>query len=201
VALAADQRLGPPVEVVPDAGVEAEQLADHHQGHVHRQPVDEVDLAGGLRAFSLFPEERAKLVADPTLIDSAVEEIIRWTSPVLNFVRTVTAPITLGGVDLVPGDRVLMLYQSANRDEAVFDDPDRLRIDRAPNPHVAFGFGPHFCLGASLARMEVKVVFEELFRRLPDIALVDPDALPERHASSFVAAVKTMPARFTPVRR
>jgi cytochrome P450 family 142 subfamily A polypeptide 1 len=156
-------------------------------------------IAGGLRAFSQFPAERDRLVADPSLIDGAVEEVLRWTSPVLNFTRTVTGPVTLGDVELAAGDRVLLLYQSANRDEAVFDDPDTFRIDRDPNPHVAFGFGTHFCMGANLARMEIKVVFEELFRRLPDIALVDPDGPVDRSPSAFVAGIHHMPATFTPV--
>ncbi len=156
-------------------------------------------IAGGLRAFSLFPGERDRLVADPSLIDGAVEEVLRWTSPVLNFTRAVVAPVTLGGVDLAEGDRVLLLYQSANRDEDVFDDPDTFRIDRDPNPHVAFGFGTHYCMGANLARMEIKVVFEELFRRLPDIAAVDPAGPVDRSASAFVAGIHRMPATFTPV--
>lgn len=155
-------------------------------------------IAGGLRAFSQFPSERDKLVADPTMIDLAVEEILRWTSPVLNFTRTVTSTINLGGTELHQGDRVLLLYQAANRDPRVFEDPETFRIDRDPNPHVAFGFGPHFCMGANLARMEIKVVFEELFRRLPDIAVVDPDRLPDRTPSAFVAGLLHMPARFTP---
>src|SRR6185295_12739317 len=117
-------------------------------------------ISGGLRAFSLFPDQQQKLIAEPGLIDSAVDEIIRWSSPVISFIRTVTRDHTLHDVDLKAGDRVLLLYQSANRDESVFDGPDELRIDRSPNPHVAFGFGPHFCLGANLARLEVKVVFE-----------------------------------------
>ncbi|WP_157963565.1 cytochrome P450 [Actinocorallia populi] len=156
-------------------------------------------IAGGLRAFTLFPEQRELLRTNPELIDSAVDEIVRWTSPVLNFLRTVTAPITLSGVDLKPGDRVLLLYQSANRDEEAFDKPDEFRIDRSPNPHVGFGIGTHYCMGANLARMEIKVVFEELFRRLPDIEVSDPDALPKRNPSAFVAAIQSMPARFTPV--
>ena len=156
-------------------------------------------IAGGLRAFSQFPDQRDKLLADPSLIDSAVEEILRWTTPVLNFTRTVTGPVTLAGTELSEGDQVLLLYQSANRDDRVFDAPEEFRIDRDPNPHVAFGFGPHFCMGANLARMEIKVVFEELFRRLPDIAVVDPDRLPDRVPSAFVAGLKHMPARFTPV--
>jgi cholest-4-en-3-one 26-monooxygenase len=158
-------------------------------------------IAGGLRAFTLFPSQRRILRERPDLIDSAVEEIVRWTSPVLNFVRTVTAPVTLAGEHLQPGDRVLLLYQSANRDEAVFEQPDEFRIDRSPNPHLAFGIGAHYCLGANLARMEIRVVFEELFRRLPDIAVTDPVATPERHPSSFVAALQAMPAHFTPIGR
>jgi len=156
-------------------------------------------IAGGLRAFSQFPAERNKLLTDPSRMDSAVEEILRWTSPVLNFTRTVTSTVTLDGTELHEGDRVLLLYAAANRDPRVFDDPESFRIDRDPNPHVAFGFGPHFCMGANLARMEIKVVFEELFRRLPDIEVLNPDELPDRSPSAFVAALKHMPARFTPV--
>jgi cytochrome P450 family 142 subfamily A polypeptide 1 len=156
-------------------------------------------IAGGMRAFTQFPTERDRLLAAPDLIDAAVEEILRFTTPVLNFTRTCVTPVTLAGVDLKVGDRVLLLYQSANRDAAVFDDPDMFRIDRDPNPHLAFGFGPHYCMGANLARMEIKVVFQELFRRLPDIAVTDPDALPERTASAFVAGIHHLPAHFTPV--
>lgn len=156
-------------------------------------------IAGGLRAFSQFPEQRELLAVNPDLIDSAVEEILRWTSPVLNFTRTVTGPVELGGVQLDKGDRVLLLYPSANRDESVFEAADEFRIDRDPNPHLALGFGPHFCMGANLARMEIKVVFQELFRRLPDISVVDPHGPLVRSPSAFVAAIHSMPARFTPV--
>jgi cytochrome P450 family 142 subfamily A polypeptide 1 len=156
-------------------------------------------IAGGLRGFSLFPAEREKLLAQPELIDLAVEEILRFTSPVLNFVRTVTEPHELAGVHLDAGDRVLLLYQSANRDDRAFDDPDTFRIDRDPNPHLAFGFGPHYCMGANLARAEIKVVFEELFRRLPDIAVTDPYAAPERAQATLVLGMHHLPATFTPV--
>ena len=157
-------------------------------------------IAGGLRAFSQFPAERDRLIAQPELIDRAVEEILRWTTPVFNFMRTVTEPTSMHGTELAIGDRVLLLYQSANRDPRAFDDADSFRIDRDPNPHLAFGFGPHFCLGSSLARMEIKVVFQELFRRLPDIEVIDPDSLPARAPSAFVAGLQRLPARFTPVR-
>ena len=125
-------------------------------------------ISGGLAAFSRFPEERDRLIANPELIDTAVEEIVRYVSPVLSFSRTVTEDHDLCGQSLKEGDKVLMLYQSANRDASVFADPDTFRIDRNPNPHLAFGFGPHYCLGANLARLEIKIVFEELFSRRRD---------------------------------
>ena len=111
---------------------------------------------------------------------------MRFTSPVISFIRTVTRDHTLHGVDLKEGDRVLLLYQSANRDETVFDAPDEFRVDRDPNQHLGFGFGPHFCLGANLARLELKVVFQELLRRLPGIRLADPAAPITRGDSSLV---------------
>ncbi|HEY8526640.1 MAG TPA: cytochrome P450 [Acidimicrobiales bacterium] len=154
-------------------------------------------LTGGLLAFTRFPEEREKLLDHPELIDSAVEEIVRYVSPVLSFMRTVTRDHTYKGVDFKAGDRVFMLYQSANRDEDVFDEPDQFRIDRDPNPHVAFGIGTHYCLGANLARAEIKVVFEELFKRLRDIRAADPDTL-TRGDSTLVLALEHLPAIFTP---
>jgi cytochrome P450 len=153
-------------------------------------------LSGGLLALSLFPEQKAKMVAnidDEHFMDLAADEIIRYVSPVLAFLRTVTEAHTYQGVDFVEGDRVLLLYQSANRDEDVFENPDELILDRDPNPHLAFGIGPHFCLGANLARMEVKTVFQELFRRLPDITV--PDDVPlNRGRSSLVLSLAHLPA-------
>jgi cytochrome P450 len=111
--------------------------------------------------------------------------------------RTVTADHRYKGVDLRAGDRVFMLYQSANRDEAVFEDADTFRIDRDPNPHLGFGIGTHFCLGANLARNELKVVFEELFARLGDIHVKDPAEL-TRSDSTLVLAIDRLPAVFTP---
>ncbi len=156
-------------------------------------------ISGGLLALSLFPEERARLVDnldDDAFVDMAVDELIRYVSPVMGFIRTVTHDHNYRGVDFTEGDRVLLLYQSANRDENVFDRPDELILDRDPNPHLAFGIGPHYCLGANLARMEVKTVFQELLGRLPDITV--PDAVPlERGDSSLVLALQHLPARFT----
>ena len=154
-------------------------------------------ISGGLRAFSLFPGEKEKLLARPELIDLACDEIVRFVSPVLSFMRTVTADHTYQGVDLREGDRVFMLYQSANRDAEVFDEPDVFRIDRDPNPHLGFGIGTHYCLGANLARNELKVVFEELFARLGDIRVKDPAEL-TRSDSTLVLAIDRLPAVFTP---
>ncbi len=162
-------------------------------------------ISGGLLALSRFPDEHARLVQnidDDAFVDLAVDELIRYVSPVLSFTRTVTEDHVYEGEDftqeLKAGDRILMLYQSANRDERVFDDPDVLKLDRDPNPHVAFGIGTHYCLGANLARMEVKVVFEELLRHLPDLRVAD-GATAERGESSLVLALAHLPAVFTPV--
>jgi cholest-4-en-3-one 26-monooxygenase len=154
-------------------------------------------LTGGLMALSRFPEQRQRLVDEPDLMDTAVDEIVRYVSPVLSFCRTVTEDHTHDGTQLRAGQKVLMLYQSANRDEDVFDDPDELRLDRDPNPHVAFGIGTHYCLGANLARAEIRVVFEELFRRLSDIRVADGAPL-DRGDSSLVLALQHLPAVFTP---
>jgi cytochrome P450 family 142 subfamily A polypeptide 1 len=156
-------------------------------------------ISGGMLALSLFPEQKAKMIAnidDDAFMDKAVDELIRYVSPVLGFIRTVTHDHTYKGVDFKEGDRVLMLYQSANRDEDVFDRPDELILDREANPHLAFGIGPHFCLGANLARNEVKTVFQELLRRLPDITV--PDGVPlQRGASSLVLALQHLKTEFT----
>jgi cholest-4-en-3-one 26-monooxygenase len=155
-------------------------------------------ITGGLLAFSRFPDEREKLIAHPELIDSAVEEIVRYVSPVLSFIRTVAEDHEYKGVRFADGDRILMLYQSANRDERVFDDPDRFRIDRNPNPHLGFGIGTHYCLGANLARAEIHVAFDEMFRRLRDIRAANPDQVPDRMRSTLVLGIEQLPAVFTP---
>ncbi len=157
-------------------------------------------LTGGLHALSRFPEQKQRVIDDPGLWDTAVDELIRYVSPVLTFSRTVTKDHTYKGVDFKAGDKVFMLYQSANRDETVFEAPDELRVDRNPNPHLAFGIGTHYCMGANLARAEVRVVFEELFKRLSDIH-VPAHATPERGPSSLVLSLEHLPATFTPESR
>jgi cytochrome P450 family 142 subfamily A polypeptide 1 len=155
-------------------------------------------LTGGMLAFSLFPDQKERLLAEPALIDTAVEEIVRYVTPVLTFNRTVTETHRYKGETLREGQKVLMLYGSANRDEDVFDEPDQFRIDRDPNPHLGFGIGTHFCLGANLARAEVKTVFSELFGRLRDIEIT-PGAPLVRGDSTLVLALQHLPATYTPV--
>jgi cytochrome P450 family 142 subfamily A polypeptide 1 len=127
----------------------------------------------------------------------AVEEMIRWASPVQAMGRTVTRDVTFQGHELKEGDQLALFYPSGNRDEDVFDDPQRFDVTRSPNPHIAFGFGTHFCLGASLARLESRVMFRELLRRLPDIRLA-PGATLHRRPSNFVSGLEGMRIEFTP---
>src|SRR5262249_19058822 len=115
-------------------------------------------LSGGMLALSNFPDERAKLVNDMGLVNSTTEEILRYVSPVISFSRTVTRATELRGRSLAAGDVVLNVYPSANRDADVFADPDAFQVDRSPNLHLAFGTGPHFCLGANLARTEIRIL-------------------------------------------
>lgn len=154
-------------------------------------------ISGGLEVLCQHPEEKARLLADMSLMEPAVEEILRWVSPLHHMSRTVTADVGIGGELLREGDRLLMWYPSANRDEAIFDDPYRFDITRAPNEHLAFGIGEHFCLGAGFARKELKVMFEELFRRFPDVELAGPA---ERLRSNFLNGTKHLPVRYTPER-
>jgi cholest-4-en-3-one 26-monooxygenase len=154
-------------------------------------------LSGGIDAFSRFPDQRAALVADPGLVNGAAEEILRYVSPVISFSRTATADTELRGRQIREGDVLLNLYPSANRDADVFDEPHAFCIDRSPNLHLAFGTGPHFCLGANLARTEIRILLEELFTRLPDLR-VAPDAAPERAPNSLVTTIDHLPVVFTP---
>jgi cytochrome P450 family 142 subfamily A polypeptide 1 len=155
-------------------------------------------MTGGLLALIQHPDEKKKLIADPKRhILTAVEELIRWVSPIQNMNRTVTRDTELHGQKLREGDRLLLLYPSGNRDTAEFREPDRFDVARDPNRHVAFGgFGTHHCLGATLARLELRVLFEELLRRFPDIELATNEPLPIR-PSNFIVGLEKMPVRFT----
>lgn len=150
-------------------------------------------ISGGLLAFIQHPEEWQKLRRDPALVGPAVEEIVRWTSPVIQFCRTAAEDVEVRGRRIRAGQSLCLFYPSANRDEAVFDEPSRFAIDRAPNPHLGFGIGEHFCLGAHLARLELEVMFRQLARRLEHAELAGPV---ERLRSSFVGGIKHMPLRY-----
>lgn len=150
-------------------------------------------VAGGLHALLEHPEQLQRLREDPSLVTLAAEEMIRWVSPVKQFMRTATEPYTLGGVELAPGDAVLLSYPSANRDEEVFEDADTFDVGRQPNRHVGFGFGVHHCLGAQLARLEVRALYAELLPRLDDIALAGE---PSYMRTLFVGGPKHLPVAY-----
>ena len=150
-------------------------------------------MTGGLLAFAENPEQWKRLREDPELVDSAVEEVVRWTTPVIQFCRTAAADVEIRGKKVRAGEHLCLFYPSANRDEEVFDDPFAFRIDRKPNRHIAFGIGEHFCLGANLARLELRVVFRHLASRLAEFELAGPV---ERLRSSFVGGIKRMPIRY-----
>jgi cytochrome P450 len=151
-------------------------------------------ISGGLHALIEHPGELARLRDDPALLPTAVDEMIRWVTPVKEFMRTATADTQVGGVSIKAGESLLLSYPSANRDEEVFDDPFRFDVGRDPNKHLAFGFGVHYCLGAALARMETRALFAELLPRLESIELAGQ---PEWVATTFVGGLKHLPVRYT----
>jgi len=191
------------VSVLVHAEVDGEKLADH-------EIVTEVlllliggdettrhTLSGGTAQLLRHPEQHRQLVNDIELLPNAIEEMLRWTSPVKNMARTLTVDTEFYGTQLKQGEKVLLLFESANFDENVFDDPDSFRIDRSPNNHMAFGFGTHFCLGNQLARLELSMMQKRLLRRLPDMRLASDEPLPLRPAN-FVSGLERMPVEFTP---
>jgi len=150
-------------------------------------------LAGGMRAFAEHPEQLARLARDPDLVEDAVEEIVRWTSPVNYMKRTVARDTEISGQRLREGEELAMFYASANRDETVFEDPTAFRVDRHPNPHLGFGIGEHFCLGANLARVSQRAFWREFAARVEHAEL---DGEPQQIASSFVVGLKHLPIRY-----
>jgi cholest-4-en-3-one 26-monooxygenase len=150
-------------------------------------------MTGGMLAFLDNPGEWKKLKADPALLDGAVEEIVRWTTPVIQFARTATRDYELRGTTVRRGQSVCLFYASGNRDEEVFADPFAFRIDREPNPHIGFGMGEHVCLGAHLARLELRHAFAQLRERLDDC---EPSGPVARVRSSFVGGIKRAPMRW-----
>ncbi|HEY1829911.1 MAG TPA: cytochrome P450 [Acidimicrobiales bacterium] len=151
-------------------------------------------IAGGLLGLLEHPDQLARLQADPSLLPTAVEEMIRWVTPVKEFMRTASETSEVGGVTIEEGQSLYLAYLSGNRDETVFDDPFRFDVGRTPNKHLAFGFGPHFCLGAQLARLETRSIFAELLRRADTIELA---GTPKSSKTVFVGGLKTLPIRYS----
>jgi cholest-4-en-3-one 26-monooxygenase len=204
----ADRRAKPPGDDLISALVHAEIGGERLDDEALRQEAlliliggDETTrhvLTGGLYELLRNPEQKAALVRDPRRIPTAVEEMLRWVTPIQNMNRTATRDVDFHGAKIREGDKLLLLYPSANRDEAVFTEPDRFDTARDPNEHLAFGgYGPHFCLGASLARLELRVMLEELLARLPDVELAT-HAPPERRKSNFIVGLESLPIRWTP---
>jgi cytochrome P450 family 142 subfamily A polypeptide 1 len=158
-------------------------------------------ISGGTAELLAHPDQAQRLAADPDLMTGAVEEMLRWVSPIKNMARTTTRDVDLEGTTIPAGQELLLLYPSANRDATVFDDPDTFDITRSPNPHLAFGFGAHFCLGNQLARLELKVMTERLLARLPDLHLTTDQATLPRRAANFISGIEEMPVAFTPTAR
>jgi len=150
-------------------------------------------ISGGVDAMLRDRGQWEMLLDSPESIPGAVEECLRWVTPVINMARTTTCDVDVRGRTIPTGEQVLLMYASGNRDERVFANPDRFDIMRDPNPHVTFGYGTHYCLGASLARVEIRVMLQELTRRLPDLALADPSAAVQRTHSSFIRGLHSLP--------
>ncbi len=158
-------------------------------------------LSGGTEQLLRHREQWQSLVAEPdALLPGAIEEMLRWTSPVKNMCRTLIADTTYHGTDLRKDEKIMLMFESANFDESVFGDPENFRIDRSPNSHLAFGFGSHFCLGNQLARLELSMMTKRVLIRLPDLRLAEDAAVPLRPAN-FVSGPEAMPVVFTPTPR
>ncbi len=206
LAVAADRRANPRDDVITalaTAEIDGERLDDASLVQetllvlIGGDETTRHVLSGGMLALVEHPDQREALRTGAADMATAVEEMIRWASPVQCMGRTVTRDTTFRGQRMSEGQQVALFYPSANRDEAVFADPMRFDVTRSPNPHIAFGFGTHFCLGASLARLECRVMFAELLRRLPDIELATDEPL-RRRPSNFVSGLESLPVIFTP---
>jgi len=152
-------------------------------------------LSGGMYELLRHPDQLRALARDPSGIPVSVEEMLRWVSPIQNMARSATRDVELHGQRIDAGQKVLLLYPAANRDAGVFRDPHRFDSKRAPNDHLAFGIGAHFCLGANLARLELRVFFEELLRRTPDLTLASTDP-PPRRPSNFICGIEHLPVEW-----
>ena len=203
--IAADRRKNPREDIMTalvNAEVEGDRLSDMELNlffvtlAVAGNETTRNLIAHSMLALIRNPDAGAELVADPSLIDSGVEEMLRWGCSIHNFRRTATRDTEIRGVPIAEGDKVVIYYLSANRDEDVFEDPLRFDVRRNPNPHVAFGGGgTHFCLGANLARTQIRAMIQEVTGRLPDMELAGE---PRRMVSDFINGIKAMPVSYTP---
>jgi cytochrome P450 family 142 subfamily A polypeptide 1 len=202
----ADRRARPRddmMSVLVHAEIDGHRLDDEeilHEGLLILVGGDETTrhvITGGMEALLRHPDERRKLHQNPGLVPIAVEEMLRWVSPIQNMNRTATRDVELAGAEIRAGEKVLLLYPAANRDERAFPRAGEFHVDREPNDHVAFGHGVHFCLGASLARLELRVMFETLLERLPDLELATAEPLRLR-PSNFIVGIEQMPVVFSP---
>jgi cytochrome P450 family 142 subfamily A polypeptide 1 len=198
----ADRRANPGndlMSVLVHAEIDGDRLSDDellHESLLILVGGDETTrhvISGGMDQLLRHPEQMRKLVEDPSRIPTAIEEMLRWVTPIQNMARTATRDVELRGQTIRAGDKLLLLYPSANRDESVFEEPFRFDVERQPNEHLAFGgYGAHFCLGASLARLELRVMFEEIVRRIPNLQLLS-DAPPRLRPSNFIVGIEELP--------
>jgi cytochrome P450 family 142 subfamily A polypeptide 1 len=188
------------MSVLCHAEVDGEKLSDDeiiHESLLILVGGDETTrhvISGGAYQLLVDASRWERLRADASLLPTAVEEMLRWVSPIKNMARTATRDVELNSASIHEGDTLLLLYPSANRDEDVFADAMQFDIGRTPNEHVAFGFGTHFCLGNSLARLELRVMFEQLLRRVPELELVS-DVEPDYRPANFISGYETLPVR------
>jgi cholest-4-en-3-one 26-monooxygenase len=191
------------LSILVDAEVDGEKLTDDqilHDSLLILIGGDETSrhvMSGGVYQLLQDREQWERLHADRSLMPSAVEEMLRWVTPIRNMARQATEDVALRGKSIEKGQKLLLLYPSANRDEEVFDDPFCFDVARTPNEHLAFGVGPHFCLGNALARVEVRTMVDRLLDRLPDLELVERDE-PSWRPANFVSGYQALPVRFTP---
>ncbi len=154
-------------------------------------------IAGGTLALLEHPDQFERLRREPELLPTAIEEMVRWVTPLLNMRRTATEDVEIQGTTIKAGEQVLLMYAAANRDERVFDEPHRFDITRNPNPHVSFGIGTHFCMGANIARLELRCAFEAILNRLPGLERSTAGPLP-KNAPAFASGLRTLPVRIHP---
>jgi cytochrome P450 len=202
--LAADRRANPQDDVatvIANAVIDGEPISDRNAAGYYiivaaaGHDTTSASTAGAMWALAKDPDQFARIKADRSLLPGLIEEAIRWTTPVQHFMRTAAEDCEIGGQRIAKDDWLMLCYVSGNHDERVFPDPDRFDASRGPNRHVAFGAGVHQCLGLHLARLEMRILFDELLDRIDSVELA---GTPQRASSTFVGGPKTLPIRFVP---